>query len=135
MAVALLVSNAKKALSKVFTFGAPKIKFDGVNVQGFRIKLRLPITNHTPAPVPVDSYVGDLLLNGTVISSISSSPNATLAANSTTEVGFSGLIKHNDVVNLVEDIQDNGWKENLRTKGVLTVGGFSANVNEALTLF
>ena len=67
-------------MAKRIIVGQPTITFSGIGVQGIRAKLNLPVTNNTPAPLPIDSFKGALfygphklaqivMINGAVIRS------------------------------------------------------------------
>ena len=55
-----LIKQGSGAISQRIIPGVPTIRFTNLNISGIRAKISLPITNNTPAPLPLDSFIGAL---------------------------------------------------------------------------
>lgn len=66
--IVALLAGALYWLSKrtaaLITFGGPSLRIHKVSIDGFELRITLPVKNESDVPAPVTAFLGDLLYNG-----------------------------------------------------------------------
>lgn len=125
IAIIYLVANqaANAILARIFV-GSPTIQLGTISLSGIEVTLKVPVSNNTPLPIPVDSLQATVNYGGQPLTDVYLNQSLQIAPNDTTILTFRAILDYAQLSQSVANIIDTqSWLQALTFKGFVTSAG------------
>ena len=114
---------SEAVFARIFV-GSPSIQLGRISATGIEATLKVPITNNTPLPLPLEALQATVKYGGNPLTTVNLYEGIEIAPNGTTELSFTAILNFSELGQSVANlIESRSWLQALTFEGIATSQG------------